>query len=287
MGTKQAVRVWAAVALATVVQAWTPAPASASESLPAALPACGDGGRVEVAISARRQAASRTGRIPGLGQVKASADWDGSHEMTLTGMGFEVTRRFSPVTRQAEIVISGADDVPLEIRFGSADGLSLTRGATVLRGTSNPDALRALVGGPAVAAFRELIGNYERGLMAGVRAGRADDAHADGFLLAGAFVSSLAGDPTAVGRARDLISGRIRGPFRAARFQFKDCVGDYEKYLLMIDQKRTDCLAAAEGRDSWYARAADRLGCEAEFMAGALAGEGQFVGCTALGAILL
>ena len=35
-----------------------------------------------------------------------------------------------------------------------------------------------------------------------------------------------------------------------------------------------------------YARAADRLGCEAEFMAQALAGEGQFLSCTALGAMI-
>ena len=115
---------------------------------------------------------------------------------------------------------------------------------------------------------------------------RVDDPHADGFLLAGALVASLAGDPTAVGRARDLITRRIRGNVRAARFQFKDCVTDYEQYLLMIDEQRTDCLEAANSRDSWYARAADRLGCEVEFMARALAGEGQFVSCTALGAIV-
>jgi hypothetical protein len=63
-------------------------------------------------------------------------------------------------------------------------------------------------------------------------------------------------------------------------------VTEYEKYLLMIDQQRTDCLEAADSRDSWYARAADRLGCEVEFMAQALAGEGQFVSCTALGSIV-
>lgn len=284
---RQSVKVCATVAVAVVVQTWAPSLAVASATLPSALPACGESTRVEVAGPARRQAASKAGTIPGLGQVKASADWDGGHELTLAGKDFQVTRRFVPVTRQVEIVISGADGVPLEIRLGGVDGFSLTKGAQVLRGTSDPDAIRALVSGPAVAAFRELIGNYERRLMAGVRPARVDDAHADGFLLAGAFVGSLAGDPTAVGRARDLITRRIRGPFRSARFEFKDCVRDYEKYLLMIDDQRTSCLDAANGRDSWYARAADRLGCEVEFMAGALAGEGQFIGCTALGSILL
>ncbi len=89
-----------------------------------------------------------------------------------------------------------------------------------------------------------------------------------------------------MGRSRDLITRRIRGPVRSARVQFKDCVRDYEKYLLMIDTQRTQCLDAANGRDTWYARGADRLGCEVEFMAAALAGEGQFISCTALGSIL-
>ena len=71
-----------------------------------------------------------------------------------------------------------------------------------------------------------------------------------------------------------------------ARIRFTQCVTDYELYLLEIDEQRTTCLDAANGRSTWYARAADRLGCEAEFIAGAIAGEGQFVSCTALGSIV-
>jgi hypothetical protein len=79
---------------------------------------------------------------------------------------------------------------------------------------------------------------------------------------------------------------RIHGKVQAARFDFKDCVTVYERYLLDINTKRTQCLDAANDRDSWYARAADRLGCEVEFMAGAMAGEGQFISCTALGSMI-
>ena len=228
---------------------------------------------------------SRTGRIPGLGSISAAIGWDNRKYLTLAGQGFQVTRTVTPVTGEVEITISGPGEDPLVVRFGRADGLTVLRGGRVIRGTADADDLRAIVGGQAVAAFRDRVGNYERRLMAGAMP-RADDPHADGFLLAGAFVGSMAGDPTAVGRARDLIMERIRGRLRAVRVDFKDCVTEYELYLLQIDTQRTQCLQAANSRTSWYARAADRLGCEAEYIAQALAGEGQFVSCTALGSII-
>ena len=116
---------------------------------------------------------------------------------------------------------------------------------------------------------------------------RTDDPHADGFLLTGAFLASLGGDPAAVGRARDLMLRRVSGKVRAVRLDFRDCVTDYELYLMSIDTERTICLDAANERTWWYQRAADRLACEVEFIAGAMAGEGQFVSCTALGGIMI
>jgi len=172
-------------------------------------------------------AASRTGRIPGLGSISAAIGWDNRKQVTLAGQGFQVTRTFTPLTREVEITISGEGEAALMIRFGGADGLIVSRGERVIRGTADADALRSVLGGRAVAAFREGIGSYERRVMAGALA-RVDDPHADGFLLAGAFVASLAGDPTAVGRARDLIMQRIRGRIRSVRFDFKDCVTEYE-----------------------------------------------------------
>lgn len=279
MASKTA-RVWAAGLLAVAI----PGAVSAAPVGPDA------GCVVTTSVSARRAdtqevAAARTGRIPGLGTVAASIGWDNRSTLTLSHRDFTVVRSFTPVTRDVELTIGGAGETPLVIRVAGAGGWSVARGGQVLGGGADPDAVRALLGGRAVAAFRDTIGQYERRLLAGpVR--RVDDPHGYGFLLAGAFVASLAGDPAAFGRARDVMQRRIRGKILAARFDFEDCVTSYELYLLDIDTQRTQCLDAANGRDSWYARALDRLGCEAEFMAQALAGEGQFLSCTALGSIL-
>jgi hypothetical protein len=283
MAVRQVVKVCVAPMVAVLIQVWAPARAGASTwTLP-----CGEVAAVSVpVVHGGGQAVSRTGRIPGLGDVSASIDWDNRQQLTLAGEGFRATRTYTPLTREVELTIAGSGETPLVVRFGGVEGFSVTKGTQVVRGTADPLAIAFLVNGQAVSAFRERIGNYERWLMAGAGPARWDDVHADGFLLAGALLGSLAGEPTAVGRARDLIMRRVRGRVRAVRFQFKDCVTDYEKYLLMIDEQRTQCLDAANSRDSWYARAGDRLFCEIEFMAGALAGEGQFVECTALGGIV-
>ena len=243
----------------------------------ASVPESSKGTRQEVA-------ASRKGRIAGLGNVSAAIGWDNRKALALAGEDFTVTRTFTPLTREVEIMIAGEGERPLVIWIGGAGGLRVSKAGRAID-VSNTDAVRGALDGRAVASFRERIGNYERRLIAG-KSPRLDDPHADGFLFVGAFLASLAGDPTAVGRARDLVIQRIRAKTRAVRFSFTQCVTDYELYLLEIDEQRTTCLDAANGRSTWYARAADRLGCEAEFIAGAIAGEGQFVSCTALGSIV-
>jgi hypothetical protein len=237
--------------------------------------------------STRRQepAVQRQGVIPGLGRVSASIRWDNRQELTLHAPDVEISRTLDPATREITVQVRGGDGGPLTIRFGAADGFSIERGGVQVRGTADVDGIRALLAGPAVGAARELLGAFERRLAANPAA-RIDDPHADGFLLVGALLSSLHGDPAAIGRARDLIVRRAQGRVRAVRFDFQNCVKDYQKFLLQIDTDRTVCLEAANGRDSWYARAADRLACEIEFMANAIAGEGQFVSCTALGSII-
>ncbi|CAN5880500.1 hypothetical protein BH24ACI5_BH24ACI5_01670 [soil metagenome] len=281
MAVSQVVKVCVAFAGAVLLQAGAPSPVFANWAVPACdTVLAASGGRPAT------QAVTRSGQIPGLGRVAGSIDWDNRQQLALSGPGFQVTRTYTPLTREVEIVISGTGEDTFVVRLGGVEGFSVARGAQVVRGTADLDAIRALVTGRAVSAFRERVGNYERYLIAGNSPTRADDAHADGFLLAGAFLGSLAGDPTALGRTRDLIMRRVRGRLLAVRVEFTDCVRDYEKYLLKIDEQRTVCLEAANGRDTWYARAADRLGCELEFMAGALAGEGQFISCTALGAIV-
>jgi hypothetical protein len=277
MATRR-INVWVPCLLACVVSGLTAANAAADIGCEVITP-------VKTTSNARPGqdvAASRTGRIPGLGTVAASVGWDNRATLVLSDRAFTVTRSFTPATREVELAIAGPGEHALVIRFGGSEGIVVSRGAQVVRGADDAEALRALVGGPAVAAFRERIGNFERRLNAGAAA-RVDDPHAYGFLLAGAFVASLAGDPTAFGRARDVMVARIRGRVQNVRFDFRDCVTEYERYLLKIDDQRTMCLDAANGRDSWYARAADRLGCEAEYMAQIFSGEGQFISCTALG----
>lgn len=238
-------------------------------------------------VSARQDVAvARAGEIPALGTVSATLGWDHRMQVSLRESEFVMTRTFTPATREVELTISGEGELPLVLRFGGSDGFSASRGARVARGTSNPEAIRPLLSGRAVAAARRHLGNYERRLISRAPATRSDDPHAYGFLLAGALLASLDGDPTAVGRARDIIRNRLTQRMKAVGFDFKYCVTDYERYLLQIDSDRSNCLEAANGRESWYARAADRLGCEVEFMAGALAGEGQFAACTALGGII-
>jgi hypothetical protein len=226
-------------------------------------------------------AVARIGKIPGIGTVAGTIGWDKRIQLTLTTSEFEVTRTIMP-TGELTITIAGQGEPMLVISVGGADGMVVTRGAHVIRGAADTAAIRGLLAGRAATAFRAHIGEYERRLIGVEPAARADDVHAYGFLLAGAFVSSLAGDPTAMARARDLIIRRIRGRVLAAAFQFKDCVSDYERSLLQIDSNRNACLDAANDRDAWYERAAQRLLCEGEFMASTLSAEGQFVSCSAL-----
>lgn len=226
-------------------------------------------------------AVARSGRIPGLGNISGTLGWDRRAQMSLATADFQVTRTMMP-TGEFEISIAGEGESTLVIRGGGTDGLVLTRGSSVVRGTADPEALRVLASGRAATAFREHVGSYERRLISMDPSPRADDAHAYGFLVSAAFVSSLAGDPTAMSRARDLIMRRLQTRVRAAAFQFRDCVSEYERSLLQNDASRSNCLDAANGRDSWYQRAAERTFCEAEFMAATLSAEGQFVGCSAL-----
>lgn len=257
---------------------------TAAWSVGAAAPAFAD----EASTAARRRqeaAVTRAGTIPSLGTVSAAIRWNTVQQIVLHAPDFEVARTFDPLTRETTIQIRGDREAQVTIRLGGPDGFSIAGGGRVIRGTADVDAIRGLLGGRAVAAARARFGAFERRLGAGAAA-RVDDPHAYGFLLVGALLSALHGDPAAMGRARDLMLRRAQGGIRAVRFEFQNCVQDYETYLLNLDTDRTNCLDAANSRSTWYYRAGDRLACEIEFMAGAIAGEGQFVSCTALGSII-
>jgi hypothetical protein len=153
----------------------------------------------------------------------------------------------------------------------------------VRREEDNTEAIRMLMGGRAVTAFRLRVGAYERQL-ANDAATVSDSLSPFTYtiLLTAAFVGELAGDPNALGRTRDLIRRHLAEKVHAAAWQQRDCVTDYERALLSNDSRQTQCMESAGNLDSFFARAAERLLCGAEFLAGAVSAETQFVECSAL-----
>jgi len=200
---------------------------------------------------------------------------------------FTFTRVTTPQTGETEITIAGnGAESALVIRLGGPDGLTVERGGRMVivrRDEDSAQALRMMTGGRAVTAFRARVGAYERQLS-NDPASVADvvSPFAYSALLTAAFVGELAGDPNSLARTRDLIRHRLAAKIRAAAWQQRDCVTDYERALLANDARNTQCMQSADNLDSFLARAAERLVCGAEFLAGAISAETQFVSCSAL-----
>jgi hypothetical protein len=192
---------------------------------------------------------------------------------TMTGREFEATRVLMPGGDVEVTVAGGGELIPLSIRIGGRERLRVSRAAHVVWGLTEPARVRALADGRAVTAFREHVGEFERAVIAG--APHADDTHAFGFLLAGALVAALGGDPVAGARARDVV---IR---RSAAVAARDgaCGASWREHLLEADAQRAACLVVATGRDGWLERAAERTFCDAEFLAAFTAGEARLTAC--------
>lgn len=222
----------------------------------------------------------------GLGGYKATITADNQLKYTLETPDFTFTRITATDTRETEITIAGSNEAPVSIRLGGPNGLSVERGGhliAVRHGDDNTEAIVALMGGHAVSAFRRWAGTLERQLMNDT-ATLTDtmSPFAYSLLFTAAFVGELAGDPNALARTRDIVRRRIAAKVRAAAWQQRDCVTDYELALLANDSRQTQCLEAADSRDSLWERAAERLLCAAEFVAGAVSAETQFIQCSAL-----
>jgi hypothetical protein len=223
----------------------------------------------------------------GLGGYKATVTPDNRLKYTLESSEFTFTRLTAADTGATEITIAGSNEVPVVIRFGGQPEISVERGGqrrTIARGDTidKVEAVAALLNGRAVTAFRRIVGSYELELMndpAALGAKSAPFGYA--LLLTAAFVGQLAGDPNAVERTRDLIRRRIAAKLQAVAWR-ADCVTEYELALLANDTRYTQCQDAAESQDSWYERAAQRAMCAAEFLAGALSAETQFIACSGL-----
>ena len=239
---------------------------------------------------------SGTGTIPGLGAFNIALTWDNRTKVAMTTSDFEYTR-VSSDTGETEIGIGGRGEDTLTVRFGGPDGLSVAKGGRTINVTRTADtaeAVRRLVGGRAVTAFRRRLGQYERQLAneAGAWKRHPLDPCAYTFMLTAAFIGELAGDPNAMGRSRDLIERRIlsaRGRPQQASFTMRqggDCWMDYEQALLANDTRNSQCMDSANSV-AWYLRGAERLLCGAEFLSGALGAESSYVGCMGLAGLKL
>ena len=239
---------------------------------------------------------SGTGTIPGLGEFKVALTWDNRTKVAMTTGDFEYTRVWSE-TGETEIGIGGRGEETLIVRFGGPEGLSVAKGGRTINVTRTADtaeAVRRLVGGRAVTAFRRRLGQYERQLAneTGVWKKHPLDPCAYTFMLTAAFIGELAGDPNAMGRSRDLIERRIlsvRGQPQQARFamrQGEDCWMKYEQALLSNDTRNSQCMDSANSV-AWYLRGAERLLCATEFLSGAFGAESSYITCMGLAALKL
>ena len=220
-----------------------------------------------------------------IGGYRAVVTPDNRLKYTLESPEFTFTRVTAPDTGETEITISGSLDAPVTIRFGRTTGLIVERSGQVVAIGSRDDsgdAAAALLKGRAVAGFRRMVGAFERELLSDpARLAGEGSPFAYSLLLSAAFVGELAGDPNAIDRTRDLIRRRIAGKLQAASWR-TDCVTEYELALLANDTRYTQCQASADAMDYWYERSAQRALCAAEFLAGALSAETQFVACSGL-----
>jgi len=223
----------------------------------------------------------------GLGGYKATVTPDNRLKYTLEGADFTFTRITAANSTETEITIAGSNEAPVVIRFGGQSEISVERGGQVVtlrRDDANEklESIAALLNGRAVSAFRRVVGSYERELMNDTATLSAKTfPFAYSLLLTAAFVSQLAGDPNAVERTRDVIRRRISAKLRAAAWR-TDCVTEYEQDLMANDTRNTQCVESADNLDSFWDRAGARLLCAAEFLAGALSAETQFVSCSGL-----
>lgn len=196
---------------------------------------------------------------------------------TWSSRDFEVTRALLAGGDVEVTVAGGGELVPLIIRIGGPQRLRISRAAHVVWGLWELGRVKSLADGRAVSAFRERVGEYERALIAGRPATEAEP-EACGFLLAGALVSALGGDPAAGSRARDLVMQRLRaGPVGAP--DAAPCVAGWDGEVGKADASRAKCLATADSRDGWSERAAERTLCEADFVAAFTIAEARRAAC--------
>jgi hypothetical protein len=235
-----------------------------------------------VEVTARQRfVTQRQALIAGLGIVTMIVENDGGSIVQWRNALNTYRRLWRPTAEVALTIGSGADALTVE---KGPSGVSVARRGQLfwLEPTEqSQDAIRAAVGGQAVDAFRGQIGQFARS-FARQRPNSETDPHAFGLLVSAALVGELAGDNTAMQRARDLIMARTAPGTRPARFRRGECTDALFTELYRNDNTRTSCLADAENYEYWYQRAGQRLLCEAEFMSNTAESETKYAKCLAL-----
>ena len=208
-----------------------------------------------------------------LGEITVAQPSPGVVRVDLSGKGCAAARTMRPVREVEYEVTGGGELISLQMRVRSGH-LSIRRGANVVTGVTNLAQARSLTDGRAVASLREHIGEFERRLLTGASSSR--DPHAHGFLLQGALIAQIGGDPVAVSRARDVV---MRPQASLAAAGADRCAADYDRVLPDADRRRTACLMRADADDSWHARVGERLLCDAGFVSAVAAAEAAYATC--------
>jgi hypothetical protein len=157
------------------------------------------------------------------------------------------------------------------------------------------EAARVMLGGDAIAQFREKLAELE---------GTDITTDADRFavsssaMLDSAIMSEIAGDPTALTRVKDRlleaakarVNAQMKPQLVKASFtqrqrsddEMRDCVLEYERYLMDADNSLRSCLDSANREIHPHARSGARVFCHAEFLARSQSGIWQFITCSAI-----
>jgi hypothetical protein len=214
---------------------------------------------------------------------------------------------------------AGTDPTVITIQDGG--GYTISRGdKTIILNDSADDVAtarqkkaeaRQLIGSQAVQAFRTSMAKIEREVKDEQIVLDTDPFRYYGIVSPGlqdaAIIAEIGGDRMAVTHARDHLLNMVRrrqqragkymavglikasfesprtGRGRLLKAQFRDCVAEYEQFLMRLDAKHRECLQSANSNyNTYWMSAGMRFACEMEFTVGTQVAVWQFIACAAI-----
>jgi hypothetical protein len=205
----------------------------------------------------------------------AGIDANGNAAISVAHGGLRIDKTVTPSGEAAVRIAYGREVVGIWSTAGAITVSRNGKSATIYIGTDGGAAVdrvrRLLLGSPAVRAVRRLTTKLE--LDEG-----EDTLATMSTLVDGVLVGILDGDEGVAERVGRRLTRKIRASLRSAAI--RDCVGEYEAYLLHSDTLLTDCLKTADRQGRLADRMAQRLLCHGEFLARSQSGIWQFIACT-------